>query len=117
MDVSGVIASLASGTYTVTRTAAAGIVKGRATPGATTTISIVASIQPVTGKDLKRLPEGLRTEDLIAGWTSTELRTAAVAGVYADKITYLGGSYEVQKVESWDETGNYFKFIAMKVGQ
>lgn len=121
MDLSSVIASLGSGTYTVTRGTAgsygtSGANEGVYVPGSTSTFSIRAAVQPVSGRDLLRLPEGLRTSELIAIWTATALQTASPQGAPADRIAYNGTNYEVQQVEYWAENGGYYKVIAKKDG-
>lgn len=131
MNLAGVIGSLASGTYTVTRTGAGAYgglpggfpmtfpaYDGRYREGTPSTLSIRAVIQPVRGRDLLRLPEGQRTEEMIAIYTETELQTAsAPGGGTADVVSYRGKSYQVQTVEAWNELGNFYKAIAAKVGQ
>lgn len=115
MNLASVIASLGTGTYTVTRTAAATWASGRATAGATSPITIDAVILPVTGKKLERLPEGMRNNDVIAIWTSTLLRTSEGAdSAFPDLVTYGGKSYQVEVVEAWAESGSYYKYLAMK---
>lgn len=70
LDVADLVASFTTGTYTVTRRVAATYTAGIATPGATSTFTIVAAVVPASGRDLLRLPEGRR---------STETKTIYVA--------------------------------------
>lgn len=64
-----------SGTYTVTRTAAStDDGNGRKVPGAASSISIVANVQPYDGSVLKVLPEGLTPDIVRHVWTSTLLQ-------------------------------------------
>ena len=75
MSLSLVIASFQTGTYTVTRRASDTYTAGIRTVGASSTFTIDASLQPVTGRDLRALPEGRRAEDFRVLWTkSAELR-------------------------------------------
>lgn len=115
----GTIERLCSGSYVVLRTAAGAYDEnGRYTAGSTSTFSINASIQPVSGRDLQRLPEGLRTLDLKSVWSRTQLFTAeAPAGMQADVITVGPHSYQVQTVLDWFSNAGYFKYIIQKVGQ
>lgn len=61
------------------------------------------SVQPATGRDLLRLPEGLRTRDVVKIFCGLgELRTADErTNLVADRIVYLGEEYEVVAVEAW----------------
>lgn len=64
-----------TGTYTVTRIAASthdGY--GRAVAGATSTISIIASVQPYNGGILRVLPEGIHADDVRHVFTETEIK-------------------------------------------
>lgn len=124
----GALNRLATGTYTVSRTGIGDFGEGLPTelpmadgiaraPTATT-FPIRASIQPVSGRDLLRLPEAMRTEQLISIWTATPLQTAsAPSGNYPDVVTYMGLSFECQTVLDWSESGDFFKVIAQKIGQ
>lgn len=100
----GVIASLQTGTYTVTRQRAGAHVKGRYTPGATSAVQIVASIQPVTGRTLQDLPEGQRGEETRVVFTETEIRSRA-PGVEPDRITIDGESWTCIRSERWQGLG------------
>lgn len=109
---------LATGTYAVTRPGAGTYTQGVYVPGAATTFTIAASIQPVTNRELLRLPEGLRTSLLVKIITGTELRIAtAPDGSGADVVSYRGESYQVEAVDAWNELGGAFEAIARKVGQ
>lgn len=111
MDLSSVIASFNTGTYTVTRPAASTFTLGRLDTPSTTTVSIQASVQPLTGRELKKLPEGLRTEELRWVYTATELRSQPT-----DSIAIDGAAWAVQQVESWGTLGAYFRALVMKTG-
>ena len=104
MDLPDIIQSFGTGTYLVTRRAKAVFVAGRATPGATTTISIEASVQPATGRDLLRLPEGRRTQETRLVYTTTRLTPGAQGAAYeADLVLIEGNTWEVQHVETWHQ--------------
>jgi hypothetical protein len=93
------IASLNTGTYTVTRTASGSLTQGRFTPGGTTTLDIEAVVQPYSGgRKMLPLPEGIRAEDTKLLHTTTPLRTADNTGE-ADKITILGDTFVVWAVQ------------------
>lgn len=90
------------GNITVTRSVAGVYTSGRWVPGATSPVTVRASVQPATPKQLERLPEGLRTKAGVSVWSTTALRTADEAtGLVADVIAWDGASWEVQQVEHW----------------
>lgn len=80
------------GTYIVTRTAPGDYVAtGEYAPGSTSTVNIVACIQPYdAGRHTVTLPEGVRTEDVRELWTTTELHVDDVNDT-ADVIEIPGG--------------------------
>jgi hypothetical protein len=105
MALVGVIASFATGQYTVTRTEAGTYTAGRYTPGPTSTFMIDASIQPASGRDLQVLAEGEHATEVRVVYTTTELRTRAPAHD-PDRITIDGEQWEVSKFERWEAFGN-----------
>lgn len=68
--------------------------------------SFLMSVQPASGRDLLRLPEGLRTRDVVRIFCGLgELRTADErSNLAADRIVHLGEEYEVVSVEAWAMT-------------
>ncbi len=115
MALNGVIAAFQSGTYTRKRTAAGSTVNGRYTEGSTASTSLVASVQPITGAQLKALPEGRHTEELRVVYTTTELLAAPIP----DKVTLDGSDWEVFKVERWEHwnSTHYVAFVSKVVVQ
>jgi hypothetical protein len=105
MSLTGVIAGFASGTYTVTRTAAGTLTTGRYTAGATSSFSIVATIQPMTGRNLKILPEGQHAEETMVVYTTTELRARTPASE-PDVFTFDGEAWKVVNVKRWQAFGD-----------
>lgn len=96
MSLGLVIAAFNTGTYTVTRTGADSYTDGVRTVGSTSTFSIDASIQPMSGRDLKAaLAEGRRAEDVRTVWTKT---AALVADPNPDKIAIGTETWEVFRV-------------------
>ena len=115
-DMSDAIACLASGCYTVTRSSTTTVVNGRRAAPATSTFEIVASIQPATGRDMKRLPEGIRTTEIMTVFTSTELFQALPESAReADRVAIDGGSFEMQVVERWAALGNYWRCVVARI--
>lgn len=90
-------------TYTVTRYAAGGYTNGLPNAGATTTLEIRASIQPMRGDELLRAPEGLRAAHGIKIYAGRDvvLRTVEAVGAQADRITYDGRVYQIQRVQPY----------------
>lgn len=116
MDLSGVVLGLASGSYSVARSLGGYDGDGRYYPGTISTFNIQASVQPLKGRDLLRLPEGLRTEELVTIYTPTQLFTQG-ANQDPDVVTVAGLQYQVQTVEQWGPDGSYWKAIAAKLGR
>ncbi len=84
-----------TGTYTVQRyTAGTYDANGAFVPSAAATTSIVAAIQPISGMDLKTLPEGQKVED-------TRLVLTTYALLDRDVITYKSEAWTVTNVQDW----------------
>jgi hypothetical protein len=65
-------------------------------------VSAKASVQPTSGRDLQRLPEGKGTQDLISVWTLEPLQLGDIGqGILPDLILYQGSTYEVEHLEPW----------------
>jgi hypothetical protein len=101
MSVATMIARIGI-TCVVTRYAAGAYVGHTNVPGATTTFSVLMSVQPLNGRELLNIPEAQRTRQWIKAYCATELRTANQAlGIRADRVLANGVLYEVQRVEFW----------------
>lgn len=118
IDLASVIMNLQTGVYTVSRIANATYgTDGRAIPPVPKTFTIVGNVQSMTGRELRLLPEGMRTKELLTLYTATELFTQQ-AGNDPDTVTVDGIPYYVWKAErSKAKTGNYFKIILGKIGR
>lgn len=117
-DLSAEVLALSGNTVTITRfNAQAFDSNGRLNASTTSsTFSLTASIQPLSGRDVQRLPEGLRDRRGHSIWHTTELRPAdAAAGTPGDRFTYDGRTFEVISSERWADLGNFFKSIALQV--
>lgn len=103
MSVVGSITSFATGTYTRTRRAVGTTSSGGDyTPGATSTATLTASVQPMPGTELKHAPSGRHADDLRLVFTVTELRAAPIP----DQITIDGEAWEVYRVRRWQAFGD-----------
>ena len=103
MNIASLIASFAtSATYSVTRTARGQTVRGRIGLGTQTTVSIIGSVSPASGKDIDRLPEGHTDKETRVIFTATELYAGGQGQDYeADKVIIDGDDWEVTHVETW----------------
>lgn len=105
MSLRDAITSLKTGaTYQVTRKAASTYVDGKAVAGASTTFEIVASIQPVSGREILQFAESERTREMRAVYTETELFTRSSTNE-PDKVSINGETFEVMRVEFWEAFG------------
>jgi hypothetical protein len=106
MDLAGLVESFATGTYTVTRNPTAPFVRGVAQPSTQQTFAIRASVQPASGKDLLRLPEGRRSNETRVIYTTTKLFVGDAGDDYEpDTVSIDGADWEVQHVETWVQAG------------
>ena len=103
-----------NGTYTVTRKGAATYLKGRLIAASTSTFTITASIQPLTGRDMSLLPEGSRADNTKSLYTTTQLNTVGAAE--PDSLTIDSVEFEVVNVEKWEGFGEiYYRTLVRKV--
>lgn len=102
----------------VTRTAPAAPVNGITPAGSTTTTPIDGSVQPVTGRALRDLPEGQRTDDVRVIYTEQEcfVRDAthepdviAIPDMDLNGRTWRGGNFRVTKVEFFGVISGHFR--------
>jgi len=116
-DMSDAIDMLASGTITVSRPGVPLLVDGRLQSTVGTTLGpFSVSVQPLTGRDVERLPEGLRDREARVVFTAADLRPAnPAAGTHGDRVTFDGAEFEVQSAEPWVELGNYRRCVLVRV--
>lgn len=89
--------------------------KGVFTEGSESTITIRASIQPLSPHDLQVLPEGRRDSQLYCIYTSTELRLATNSN--PDKVVINGEDYEVVSAAPWrNNIINHYRYIVTRIG-
>lgn len=109
------ITAFATGTYTVTRAGGPGsYVDGVFVPASTSSTSVLAMVAPLDGRELLRLPEGLRSKELKQVFTIAALRVSA-AEERPDVVSIDGDSWQVERVERWAELGNFYRSIVSKV--
>lgn len=107
-----VIDTFATGeAYIVTRRKTGTIQNGRNVPGGHSTLEIVASVQPASGRDLLRLPEERRATETRVIFTATQLLVGGQGAAFeADLVTIDGVQWEIQNVENWP--GGYTRAMA-----
>lgn len=93
----------------VTRPAASTYTAGRLDTPSTTAFTIGASVQPTSGRDLKKFPEGTRISETRIVFTPTELMPR-------DLVVIDGEAFEVQGAEDWGSVGSYWKAFVRKTG-
>lgn len=103
-----------SNTYTVTRRAAGTWVKGKHLPGSPSTFEIRASVQPMSGEELLRLPEGMQTSEVRRLFTATKL-VARAGNAVPDEVAIDDDRWEVQLVESWHSLGGFYSVVVRRV--
>ena len=102
MPLTDSILNLANTTIQITHRTESPRVLGRTQPPVTATVSAKASVQPTSGRDLQRLPEGRNTQDLISVWTLEPLQLGDIGqGILPDLVLYNGSTYELEHVEPW----------------
>ena len=103
--------------FSVKRTVAGSYVNGVYVEGAETTITIQASVQPVSGQDLVAIPEGRRASDMVKIYTDSDLfgQGDAGSGQSPDRLTYRGADYEIY-TKDVNQSGviNHYKYYAIK---
>jgi hypothetical protein len=103
---------------TILRESAGVYTNGKWAPGARSTLTTLASAQPVVmGQDMHAMPEGRRLSDFIKIYTSDRLPvTADGEGVQPDILVHEGYGYELVSIFT-NQSGviNHFKYIAVKV--
>lgn len=95
---------LGAATYTITRPGAATYgADGLLAPAASSSVTIHASIQPMSQRQLQRAPEGVRASKgiRIFAQLSPDIQTADILQL-ADLITYEGTVYQVRLVNPFN---------------
>lgn len=110
LNLGGIVLSMANETVTVARyTRDSYDSHGRLNTRANAvTAPAQMSVQPITGAELKRLPDGMDATEGCSLWSISALRTR-------DLVTCSRGQFEVFHVEPWDTTAGYCKALARKV--
>lgn len=117
MDLASTVLDF-SVSYTVKRASGVGGVgsDGIFDPPSTSNISVQAMVAPLAGRDLQRLPEGLRASETRHVYTTVELRGKA-PGQRPDLVVIDGIDWQVEVVEDFSALGNYWRSTVRKVGR
>lgn len=115
-DMADAIAEAKTGTYSVARTARGTTVKGRYVPGATSTVSIDATVYPVSGEELLQLPE-LQATSEVRGVITTSTLYVQTSAYDPDVITIDGEGWEVTRVDDWSALGGFVQAYVTKRGR
>lgn len=121
MSYADSITSLANATLTVIRRQEVAPINGRAQAPTTATLSIRASAQPTSGRDLQRLGDGRISADLWTVYTTTRLyigsTEAGTEGGYLPDLIIIGDKqHEVEHLEHWSAFGaQHYKAICRAV--
>ncbi len=121
MSYADSITSLANATLTVTRRQEVAPLNGRAQTPITTTLTIRASAQPTSGRDLLRLGDGRISADRWTVYTTTRLYIGSTeagteGGYLPDMLTIGDKQHEVEHLEHWSAFGaQHYKAICRAV--
>jgi hypothetical protein len=106
--------SFNTGTYIVTRYTPGALVDGIPLADATSTFNIDASVQPLSGRALQDLPEGMRADDNRWVFTESEIRTVQTTN-HPDTIEINGESYRAIKSEYFNVLSDHYRVTVEKV--
>ena len=80
------------------------------------TFTVDASVQPMTQKELQRLPEGQRARGAVTVFSVTELKTVETSETrIPDRFALNGVNYQILSVDDWFSTAGFFKYVATRV--
>ena len=115
-NLGSVATSFATGIYAVTRSAPDTYdADGKIVVTAPSTVNVTASVHRATGRDLERLPEGMRARETIKVFTTEALYTQDETHK-PDVITAVGYDWEVVNVDAWGSLGGgYWRCLCTKV--
>ena len=102
---------------TIKRTVPGSYVNGVFVEGTESTISIMASVQPMSGEDIVAVPEGRRASDMVKLYTDANLNSQgdAGSGQSPDRLVWLGKDYEIHSKDV-RQMGviSHYKYFAIK---
>ena len=110
------VIGLVGTTHTITRHVASSYdATGDYVEGAATTLAVVGSLQPLTGKQIEQLPEGMRDRASAMLFSATSLQSSRT-GNTGDRVPFGGDTYEVLGVVNWaTPVGGHFAYALERV--
>ncbi len=114
-DLAFAIPMVTSETITVTRHSGSYDSSGIWSQSSANTITGLASIQPLNGADVQRLPENMRSDAMVKIWFDQALQVADIGGTPGDRFTWQTDLYETQGKADWSDVGNFYEYYARKV--
>lgn len=79
--------------------------------------TIEAWVQPVSGDDIEKLPQGRRTNEVVKIYSLDEIFSASTSDAdMPDVIEIDGAEFEVENIYDWDDDGAYWKALAVRKG-
>ncbi len=123
MGLAEVIDRFGTGSYTVFRHAGGGWIDGHFSAADPSTLTIEASVQPQSGRELVDAQEGQHADDVRVLWTRSELRTVTMqidasedaTGAEADVIQLDGEPYRVIKVEGFFILDSFYRVTCARL--
>lgn len=70
-------------------------------------VESVGSVQPLTGREIEKIPELLRVDNSFEFWFKGVVITTG-AGKYSSIILYQGMRYQIRSVDEWSNFGEGF---------
>ena len=104
-------------TLTVERTTGSGYINGQWNPGTTSSFTIKASVQPITGRDLEALPQGRRESgESYSLFTSLDTILFCINNnENPDIVTIYGQKFEVYSISRWENhLINHFEYSVLR---
>jgi hypothetical protein len=115
VNLFGIIGSMPTVQATLKRRGAGGYVKGVYSGGTVTTSTIPVVFWPASAREIERLPEGLRTREVIGIAAKIRLMVAEdTTGTQADVLTVEGRDYEIQKASAYISQAGYCHALAVR---
>lgn len=104
------VIQMESVSITFTRYTPGTLTLGRPSAPSTATFSALCSVQPIPTRELELMPEGLRARGLKAVFANVELKVLPLP----DTFPYLGDTWEVVKVDDWNDLCGYWRAFAAR---
>lgn len=78
--------------------------------------TVTGSFQPITGRELELLPEGMKNRGAWKFYTQADFQTVNVSecGI-PDRLVFDGVTYETQRVDDWAHAAGYSKVTLTRV--